>query len=375
LSDLFDIARSLDLSATEPYLRASGWELTRQGDFANGWRLRTPDRVRNIAVPLIDRLDPDDRARMLVSVLDVLIEVEQRSARRIAQDLSDASHDLLEFRLIGDELLRGEMPLRAAPELTKGALDAITAAGRAEVARRPHFAQGTLPAQVRDLVDRAVLAGTDEGSVILRVRAPAAAAPAQETFPSFHRVPGFERRAVQRLVSAVRATKTATHRDPTGDLDLLDQDVEDGLSANLCDAILGLSGAVSRLDATVELRVRWALTDPTDEPATVVDVDHGEIAQLPRIAQVLRGIAPIPNQTVRGYVVQSRRKPGEPTGVINLDAELDGKVRVVKVELDVDDWLVAHDVFGAGGELEVTGTLERAGVVREITAPTGVRAV
>jgi hypothetical protein len=72
---------------------------------------------------------------MLVAVLQTLAEIEDRSPLLIARDLREAGSDLIEFRLTAEPLRVGEMPLRAAPELTGGAYGALQAAARAELAR------------------------------------------------------------------------------------------------------------------------------------------------------------------------------------------------------------------------------------------------
>jgi hypothetical protein len=375
VTNLLDIASRIEPGSTEPYLRARGWELAQQGELGNRWRLRLDDRVRNVAVPL-PLLDGNDRARMLAAVLDVLVDVEHRDAALIARDLSEAAYDLLEFRLVADSLANGEMPLRAAPELTGGAFEAVQAAARSEVARRPHYAAGTLPASVRSFVDDAVLAGTDRGSVILRVKAPVPDEPRQSTIDGLGISDAFERRAVQRLLHGMRAAKTAAHRDlAASDADVLDEDVDEGLSANLCDALLKLSGLKSGLEARVAVRVRWALTRPTDEAATEVEIDRGELGQLDRVAMILKEIEPQPHMTVVGPVTAVRREPGDPTGVAYLHAELEGKVRTVRMELERSDYDLALRAHADELEIRAVGTIERAGTIRELVEPTGVAIV
>jgi hypothetical protein len=312
---------------------------------------------------------------MFASVLDVLADVERRDPLAIARDLSDAPYDLVEFRLIGEHLSHGEMPLRAAPELTRGAYEAVQAAARAELARRAHYAQGTLPTQVRAFVDKTVLAGTESGSVILRVRAPAAMPPKAQTeidgvFESF------ERRAVVRLMGGVTAAKTAAHRDlAAAGEDIFEEDIDDGLSANLCDALLKLSGASTGLDARIALRIRWALTRPGPSPASQVDVEQSEVGQLPRVAEILKQIEPSPDTTVTGPVVQIRRQPGDPEGVVIINADVDSRVRQVRMHLELSDYEAAADAHIKQQEIRATGTLERAGTTRELINPTGLVAV
>ncbi len=372
MTGLFDIATQIEAESAEPYLRAHGWELIHQGELGNRWRLKRDTRTRNVAVPL-PGIDTEDQWRMLAAALQTLSEVEQRSPDTIARDLREAAYDLVEFRLIADSLSNGEIPLNAAPELTRGALEAIQAAARAEIAPRAHYASGRLPSEVESFVRGAVLAGTERGSVILRVRGPAAKPPRAPEIDGLPHFESFARRATRKLVAAVQAARTATHRDPTTlNADALDEDVDDGLSSNLCEALSHLSGAKSGLNARIDLRVRWSLTQPAGSPSSEVMVDRGEVAELDRVARILKEIKPLPGTTVTGPVVQIRHEPGGSESAVLISAELDGKVRAVRMHLDHADWKIAAQAHMQEREVRATGTLERAGTMRELTEPTGI---
>jgi len=376
MSDVFDLAQQLDPSAAEPYLRAHGWELAHQGQVGNKWRLRSDRNVRNVAVPL-RTADALDRHRMFVSVLRTLAEIEDRPPLLIARDLREAGSDLVEFRVIAEPLQHGEMPLRAASELTRGAYDALQSAARSEVSRRPHYGQGTLPTPVRAFMESATLAGTDAGSVILRVRPPIPDEPPQAALEGVAVSTPFERRVAERLLDGMRAAKTAAHRDfaATTTLDALDEDIEEGLSANLCIALLELAGTRSGLDARIAVRVRWALTRPAEEPATVVEIDRGELSRLDDVANVLTQMAPVPGKTITGVATRFQRQHGEETGFVWIQAELEGRVKTVRLQLDRSDYDTAWSAHSQDMEIRATGTLERAGRIRELTNPTNLEII
>jgi hypothetical protein len=371
MTSLFDIATQVEPAAAEPYLRAHGWELVHQGELGNRWRLRRDVRTRNIAVPL-PSIDKEDQWRMLAAVLQTLSEVEERSPAMVARDLREAAYDLVEFRLIADSLTNGEIPLNAAPELTRGALEAIQSAARAEVAPRAHYA-GRLPSEVEAFLSGAVLAGTERGSVILRVRSPMTKLPREPEIDGLARFDSFARRATRRLIDAVQAAKTASHRDPaTLSADILEEDVDGGLSANLCDALHHLSGAKAGLDARIDLRVRWSLTQPMSTPESEIFVERGEVAELERVAKILKEIQPRPGTTVAGPVVQIRHEPGGQESAVLINADVDGKVRSVRMHLGHADWKIAAEAHIQERQVRATGTLERAGTARELTKPSGI---
>jgi hypothetical protein len=171
-------------------------------------------------------------------------------------------------------------------------------------------------------------------------------------------------------VDGLRAAKTAAHFDLAGaelDDELFDQEIEDGLSANLCEALIKLAGEKSRLDGRLALRVRWALTRPTGERATTVEIERGEISRLHEIAEILKRIEPIPDATVRGPVVRLAREPGEEHGRIEIHADIDGRTKLVRILVDLSDYQLAWTAHVGDREIAATGVLERAGKVRELT--------
>jgi hypothetical protein len=361
-----DSLKEIELRAAAPYLEGHGWQLEREGTLGDRWALDIGGVRRNIAVPRRSA-DPEDRLSMLLTVVRTLGEVEQRDPELVARDLESAANDIVEFRVRGDDYAEGEIPLFSAPDMAGGVLESLQAAARAEVSRRPFYGQGQLPAQVRAFLDDAKL-GTAKGSVILRVRPPAPPWEPQESLEGLPRPDTYERRVIRRLVDGVRAAKAVAHSDPTGlDLEALDESVDQGLSANLCRGLSKVGGGGSDPQTSVEVRVRWSLLEPTEEPATLVELDSTELQRFDAVAQVLRGVEPRPNYTVVGPVTQLKRIPGNSDGRITIEAEVDLEVRPVNIEVGSEDYELAAKAHLADSEISATGLLEHAGRSRELT--------
>jgi len=376
-----------DLAAIDPraaaaYLALAGWERTNRGELGDRWRYAGGPRARNVAVPS-DRLDESDRATMLARVVGVLEEVEGRPPERISADLREADSDLVSFRVVAPSVSRGELPLTAAPAMLNGALEAMKAGARAEMGRRAFYSGGQVPVSVQQFLNGARVGPTEAGSVIVTVRSkvePSTPDQAQgaliaeaERPPS--EVP-FGRRALRRLLSGVRAAKTAAHREVTelDASDAFDDEIEDGLSANLCEALTDLATKddAGELDAQVTVGVRWALFHPSDEPRTMLEMTTPELKTMSDIATRLRNIGPIPDQRLSGHVRELNREPGERDGTVRVSADIEGRLAVVKLSLAAPDYDIALRAHGENREIEFTGTLEKAGKIWEILAPTAI---
>lgn len=369
MGDLYDLTGAISPKAATPYLRAKGWDLVRQGVAGNRWQLQTASRRRNVAVPHED-LDRDDQRQMFVAILEVLSEVEQRPPAAIAQELTNALFDVVEFRLVASMLTEGRIPLHAAPELISGAVDAMKAAARTAVKPQAHYS-GQLPTSVSRFVNEAVLAGTDKGSVVLRIRAPAVEDSRQTQIDNAPPMESFARQAVTRLVEGVCAAKAATHWDFAAlDPDGLDKGIDCGLSANLCDALGHLAGVEAGLGASIGVTVHWALLDLQARPVSRVDISESEIVQLDHVASLLKEIEPVPNLRIAGPVIGLKADPATEQWTIEIHADVEDRVRRVRVHVAESDYLRAARVIVEGREIEATGTLERAGTIRELVAVT-----
>lgn len=370
---------TLDPLAAACYLQLKGWDLVRSGELGDKWQLSSLNGRRNVAVPR-GELDSHDRASMFSAVLQVLTEVEQRSASEILGDLRFADCDLVRFRIESADLHDGEIPLLAAPDMLQGALDAIGAAGRAEIQRRAVYSGGPLPSQVKSFIDSARVAPAEKGSVILNIRSRIGRDSIRQTsmLPDSQRpaadVP-FSRKALQRLISATRSAKSATRLESArlSEPDALDEEIESGLSANLCDAIGHLAGSQTELDATVTVGVRWSLFMPSDEPVSSVELMRGELQSLASVATTLRAIQPRFDHPVSGFVRHLDRLPGEPFGNVRVQTDIDGRLATVKLGLSESDYEMAVQAHLTNRELRFVSTLEKAGRMWEAINPSDVQ--
>ncbi|WP_320671553.1 hypothetical protein [Patulibacter defluvii] len=365
-----------DLAA---YLHATGWRRVATADVGTHWRFDEGGSSRNVAVPS-RVLDRDSQAATIWATLGVLEQIEKRPAASIAASLLDAARDVVRIRLVAPELQNGEIPVRVAPDLALGSRDALAFAARAEVRTSPVYPSGTLPSLVDSFLDHAKVGATEPGSVVLTVRADIdeAGPEGQLSFlPEADRSPKsipFERRALRRLVEAVGAAKSAVQRGlPEAALQetAYDDEIDKGLSANLCDALMRLSGPSLEVGADIELSVRWALSIPANEPSSKVRIASNEVRALKGVAEVLRKIQPLRNRIVTGQVREVAHAPEAPTGSAEMTAEMEGRALRVKVRLAGEDIPIAKEAHlrNETHELRVRGTLEKRGRLWEIEQP------
>ena len=146
--------------------------------------------------------------------------------------------------------------------------------------------------EAADLVKRVRLGQTDQGSFVVTLLTPVVPPPMPALFPDpDDRNAPIERRMTRRLVEALTAARQAAERAATGDEGAFSEEVGNGVSANLCEALVRIIEPFPTLDCGVS----WARTRPMRVPETVVEFGRADAALLREAARSLRDRAPRPD--------------------------------------------------------------------------------
>jgi hypothetical protein len=270
--------------------------------FEHGWR-RQPqtwheasiwshgDGYEVLVPPRDDMADTDLRVR---EVLAVLTAVERRPAEEISGDIDAPFADLQLYRTFPDDLPSGFTSLSAGLRGLHGVREIVRAAARTVVeGPLPMFPRGA-PRVVDELLQDVQLGPGRPGSYVFTVRVPLDRSPVS--------------RAVTRQVyEAVTAVRSATSRSTERDLTPFDEMVTAGVSANLCEALSGLSGR--RQEEPFDITFRWGRGLPSDLPPDMVRFDTGMGRVIRAAAAHLREVGVSGDGVVTGTVESLHDRP------------------------------------------------------------------
>lgn len=242
LSDIVRHFKPLDVAS---YLRLHGWK---QAD-VDPDRYATwikPDRVRGdfeVLLPLATSFR--DLAQRVRELLDTLRAEEQRPAEEIIEDLTSPHADVVRARLAPGGNLDGTLPLDSGAGVFQQMRDLMLAAACAAWSPRSVFAKRK-PDRAMQFVREARIGQTRRGNYVITVLSPVPPTLTNSNARLFDDEPEpFARKAVRTLATALNATVRGIEQAAaTGKLDALSNAVEAGVSANLCDAILGINRSV-----------------------------------------------------------------------------------------------------------------------------------
>lgn len=172
----------------------------------------------------------------------------------------------------------------------------------------------------------------------------------------------YERQVTADLAVALAAIEGATESAAsTGEFESFEQAVGQGGSANLCEAVAGLSMDDDSSRA-VDFEFSWSRTRPprADQISRVI-IAHDRVQFIQEAARLLRERAPIEGFEVEGPVVKLERQGSTGPGTVTVYALVEYSPRRVRIELTEEDYNLAIQAHRDGLDVRCSGRLVREG--------------
>jgi hypothetical protein len=330
------------------YLRVHGWRQEAEiGDKGSVWLLPSAVGREEADVTLPLRRDLGDFALRMGDVLRTLAQVEARPETEVLRDLATTGSDLIRIRAPSRDAASGSLPLEAAVTFVERSRDMMLAAACAALSKRPYFATRK-PARATEYLSQVRLGQTERGSYILTILSPVAPALSSEgELPFGLEAPEpYERHVVRTLAEGLAALEQAArHAAASGGMGAFQQAVQQGISANLCEAVAGLSAASP--GEGLDVRIAWSRTRPSaaSVPSRIF-LGSDTIPLIQEAARLFKDTASVEDVEAQGFVTRLARRLQDDRGEITLEGLVDGELRRVVVQLAGDSYsqaIKAHD--------------------------------
>jgi hypothetical protein len=350
--EVLNSLRPVDLIA---YLRASGWIREAEiGNKAAVWVKPNGPEPQDVIVPL--QRDAADFALRIAEVLGRLEFVEQRSQEDIIKDVITASADLIRIRSLSAGAADGTIPLDIGVAFVEHAREMILAAACAAVAPNPYWPRRK-PQRAAEYIEHVRMGQTEQGSYVLTIHSPvppALRADAPTESP-------FERQVVETLTRSLRSVREAAQQAiETADLQPFRAAVHNGVSANLCDALVGL-GRVSPNNG-IEVAVSWSRSRPIEgAPRSSTAIPSDLIPVIQEASRLFKETEPQDDFELLGFVERLDRPLGANVGQVFINALIDERPRRVRMELEDRDYQVALQAHKESRPISCVGDLRKEG--------------
>ncbi len=356
------------------YLRSEGWkEVEHKPDRVSVWVDAADGESLEILLPL--RRTLGDYVLRMAEAVGTLAAKENRSQLEVLADLQTAGSDVIRVRYRHATATDGSISLDQGESLVENAREMMLAGACAAVQRRPYYA-ASKPEEARRFVRGLRMGQTERGSYVLTVFSkvdPSLKAGLKSLFDDPDAP--FERRAVTQLATALAALRAATDMALTApSADVFQKAVQAGVSANLCEAVVGMNGTDALPADELRISFTYARSRPADADAPreiAIPGDH--VRLIAEAARLYRASAPPEETEIRGAVVQLKRDEpkGAASGPITVMAFIEGKPRRVQITLDEKSHLQAMQAYERGAEISCTGDLVKQGGAWVLQNPKG----
>jgi hypothetical protein len=352
--------RPRDLAA---YLRAKGWQQSNLFPGRSIWRLGSNGDTFEILLPLDDTFR--DYALRISDVLRTLEEVEDRSQLELIADVSMTFTDVVRVAARSGSG-SASIDLDAGIELINSAREMMAAAACAAEKPQPQYATRKTD-KVRGYTSSLELGQTERGSYVITVLSPLPAVPQQVLLDEELLEEPFERKVTMTLTGALSGVVLAAERAVvSGSLAPFKDAVEQGVSANLCDALVRLHSAAG--GERLKLGVSWASSRPfRGSPPAPVQIGPDAVGVIAEASRVLGPRKEEPQREIKlvGVVTALKWDDESSPGKVTVTGAVGGDIRKVAFELGHEDYhraIAAHDsrsVVQCFGELDRKGTALR----------------
>jgi hypothetical protein len=373
-----DVVNSLRPGDVQLYLSSRGWTSKPYGPDGRGLQFRHSSFPKvDLLLPL--KRDLGDFALRMADLVVALATIERRPVQEVLNDLSGPAGDVFRLRVAGSVAALGNLPIEEAIQLLQGARQLLWSSAFSVI--RPEALHPMRTSKtVEAFLNSCRVGQTERGSFVATILAPV---PPEIQPPlagldagRFEPEPPFPRQVTTRLMSSLGLVSQAIQ---TGKPERLLDAVPQGISANLCDALVLMKPPGD--ESCLDIRVAWARTRP-HLPAEVPQSVSFPQEQFPVIEEVgrqLRTRATARPEPYHGRVLSVKKalRPllADVVGSMVIATEVGGAPARVKVDLRADEFAAACDALRDERSVEVTGTIRHDVKAREyvLTDPTGFR--
>ena len=351
------------------YLESHGWIQQEQiGNKASIWIQPCEDGDEfEVLLPHIQELrDYSENISTLIETLEI---AEQRSQIEILNDLTNYSADILRVRVNTPKTVNGRIPFNDGIKFSHAVKKLIISATQATIKPEAYFEKKGSSSEVDRHLETLQM-GHEKGSYVLDIISPL---PSQTTLNFGGKLSDisepFSRKTMKQLARSLQIVKNLAERVSSKEMDVEHflEVVSEGVSANLCDAIVEIDKSGEHTGVDIKLSWSPILKISNDVP-TAIFLSRNIIPVIESAAQRLKSIHK-DNFELRGIVINLHRLPETRTGKVTIKSNIDDKNRDVAVQLQDEDYEIAVQANKEQSIIVCYGELSKEGKTFNLLNP------
>lgn len=348
-------------TSIEKYLLFTGWSKDETFRNPNVWMyFKTSDPELRLAVPSSETLK--DFYPSVYRVIQTLAILDNRSEPEIINSIKSAYSDRMQFRIILDESKNGEIPLEYAAQCINGLKDLVLYSACAEEKAKPICNKSYNSA--KKYLDNFRFCQTQVGSFIINIDVPVVDESKEQFYMLEVTNPPAdlpEHKIIKRIEKAISQVDSVANGS-VHVADLIKDGYEEGITANMCDALSRLKPEKSE-DVRVETSIYYAeaITHAV-EPPKVCSINYNHFMFIEEISKRYKDCTLIEDVTLEGKIkmLLKNSTDDEDENTVSLLTEIDNKERSIMLHLSPRDHTAACNAYRDDKEVQVSGTLDKS---------------
>lgn len=342
--------RSINPNQIKAYLSHRNWVFEGKiGDFASIWH-RASEEEFEYEVLIPEDVSLRDYESRVQDAIKSIANYEHRNETDILKDITNYFSDTVSIRVVHSDVENGTIPLEDGVKLFEMAKDLLSSAAMSTISKKRYF-YGARSAEASSFLSKVRLGQTEIGSYIVNVLVPLDSRKERDLFDAV----SFSRHVTFTLGNGLSSLKKITELQGA-DLMSYEGLVNAGISANMCDALIGLSGENRNRDFDVGISYSIA-----EENHAILNAkyyfDSKEIDKIEKISSYLKENYVIDNITLSGPVQKLDRDSREDVGTVTIVALVGDRERAVAFELSSENYHEAVQAHDKKLIVEITGDI------------------
>ncbi len=288
---------------------------------------------------------------LIVNAFNTIADIYKSDFTKTLNAITNLSEDLIKIRIVHDDVKYGSIQLENGIKLIQGAKELMASTALSTKQKRKLFI-GKMPDEINQYLDHLRLGQTEVGSYIINIYSEIRPTSDYGLFEAI----SFDRKVSLQTVSSIqKISEIVKEYEKKQEIQIFDEAVQDGISANFCKSIIELSG--NKQNHNIQLQVG------INNNIHIADTFYNSYISSSAIPILQKGYDYLINKDyiedteLSGFVFKLSRDEDEEAGVVYLSTSINEKMRKVKVYLSEEQYEIAINAHRDQKSVVIRGDL------------------
>lgn len=331
------------------YLTAKSWQIAFELEYVVIWQKDLGHRILEVTLP---KPIAEDREDVWQKALEKLAKIEEKNVETLKLNISNQYTDKLSVRVVGESVKDGTIPLDDGVKLFEKTKHLINALALSAKNKKAVFGHNSGGKNVAEFMSQVRLGQTQIGSYIINLSYPVENIEVKDQNEIIQAI-SFSRSVSHNLVNSLKKLKekiTHYENNPTSFAEL----IPEGVSHNLCEAIIGLSGPEQQRKVEIKLQA-GEINDEAMPDEVDILFDQNEIKVVQIASKYYQGEYTLPHYEIIGKIVGLHSSNLADGGYVQVPCKIENKTVEIRIDLLPEQYQLAAEAHKNGQQIRCKG--------------------